>query len=242
MALLSPSTPPGGISGFLFDIDAEQSVDFESDVSDHLLEDNTPVQDHIATKAETVTLRGLVAEVVQYRKEGRALPTPEPKLPITPGTKIDVAAGEERIRAAAAAQSNFFVQKASALAANSLYGYYLARSPQKAGQTRQALVAGYFYQLWRGRVLCTVDTPFGLFTNMAIQSVKMAQGSKTLWASDFTVVLKRLRQAPALKRREGLLAGAAVYSRAPIANNGSLAQKLATSAEFEGLLAKAPKS
>ena len=46
----------GSINGFLFDIVGKIQHDLDSDSTDHYVEDNTAVQDHIALKPEKITL------------------------------------------------------------------------------------------------------------------------------------------------------------------------------------------
>lgn len=51
-----------GIAGFKFHIPQTEQVRFESEITDHYIDINTPVQDHIALKPVTITLTGLVGE------------------------------------------------------------------------------------------------------------------------------------------------------------------------------------
>src|SRR6185312_16330550 len=53
------SQPPA----LLFHYEGEQSVSIESDVTDHYVEDNTAVQDHIALRPETITVHGFIGEL-----------------------------------------------------------------------------------------------------------------------------------------------------------------------------------
>lgn len=240
LALLSPATPPDGIAGFLFDIDLDQSAALQSEITDHFVEDNTAVQDHIALRPETVTLSGFVAEIVSYRKTAKSTPTVQPTLPLPPGVEAVVDPGEEQVRAAAAAQSEQFTQRATAAASNSLYGYYEGRLPQQPNQSRQSMVFGYFYQLWKGRMLFSVDTPFGLMQDMAIESVNARQGAESKWASEFSITLKRIRKADTISKSKGLLAGRSTFQRAAVANNGSLGMTLAAESMFNSLLTQTP--
>ena len=81
-AIVRPDNPPAGIAGFLFDIELDQKVELQSDITDSYVENNTAVQDHIALKPEMVTFRGSVAELVSTGQlPGPYVPPPNP-LPV----------------------------------------------------------------------------------------------------------------------------------------------------------------
>ncbi|MDE3073916.1 MAG: hypothetical protein KGJ86_00680 [Chloroflexota bacterium] len=188
-AIVRPDNPPPGIAGFVFAISNDETVELESDITDHFTEDNNPVQDHIALKPETVTVTGEVAEVVKSPPGAvgtNSVPNPLPDLPglrpeLSPGAQSAFDLGEE----------DDTVQ--SAEAAGSLYDFYQERLPQQPDQTKQGVAFGYFYQLWKGRMLCTVETPWGFFTNMAVQSVSSHQGPSTRNTTDFSIVFRKIR-------------------------------------------------
>src|SRR5574343_355335 len=50
-------------TGFLFDFEGENTVNIGSEISDHFLENNSTVQQHIANRPITVTVRGFVGEL-----------------------------------------------------------------------------------------------------------------------------------------------------------------------------------
>ena len=54
----------GQIDAFAFDYQTTNQVRLENEITDHYLEDNSAVQDHIAIKPNIVILRGYVAELV----------------------------------------------------------------------------------------------------------------------------------------------------------------------------------
>ena len=194
LALLSPANPPGGLSGFLFDIDLEQSMSLESTITEHYVEDAQETTDHIALRPESLVLSGLVAEVVQYKKEASAPAPALLSLKPAPGLSGDMSLGESQLRFSAASRSTLFTQAKTAEAGNSLFKFYGNRLPQQPNQSRQSMVANYFYQLWKGRMLCTVDTPFGLMTDMAIMNISGGQSGETRWSSEFSITLKKIRK------------------------------------------------
>jgi hypothetical protein len=68
-ALLKPKNPPPGIEGFLFDIPETETVKLQAQITQHFAEDNYALQDHIAFEPVTVTLTGLVGELVVSKSE-----------------------------------------------------------------------------------------------------------------------------------------------------------------------------
>src|SRR5260221_4663943 len=47
---------------FIFDYEGEQSLSLEADITDHFIEDNTSIQDHIALKPVRITTHGFIGE------------------------------------------------------------------------------------------------------------------------------------------------------------------------------------
>lgn len=117
--------------------------------------------------------------------------------------------------------------------ASSLYGYYLNRSPIQPGETSQGVAAGYLYQAWLGRKIFTVEMPWGILTNCAIQDLTFEQPEDTKGATTIVVTLKRIRQAQSLTINPGQLAGrmSMQATTGTPTNNGSSSQTPATPAQ-----------
>ncbi len=229
-ALVRPDNPPPGIAGFLFDVVDDDSSELESDITDYFIEDNSSIQDHIALRPETVTISGKIAELVQsvvqnkpISKIGNPLPLVGGLIPVlTPqAVQNETAAAENTAQSNAAITSN-----------ESLWGYYNSRSPQQPSQTKQSYIYGYFYQLWKGRQLFTVETPWGYFTNMAIQSISATQGAETRFVSNFTITFKKIRVARSITINPGSNAGRSVFQVASENPNGTIGQLTPTSLQL----------
>lgn len=222
LAIVRPNNPPPGIAGFLLDLPEDDTAELESDITDHYLEDNTAVQDQIALRPETVTLTGKVAELVKTVPIlSTVAVTPNP-LPLVDGLEPQFSPGAAQTQAQNA--STTAAANAAIADTQSLYGYYNAHVPQQPNQTKQSLVFGYIYQLWLGRQLFSVETPWGTMTNMAILSVSTKQDGVSRSVSDFSITFKKLRTARSLTVVPGLLAGRSVFQRAPVVNNGTIGQ------------------
>lgn len=257
LAVIRPDNPPPGIAGYLMDIVDEDSVELESDITDHFIEDNTAVQDQIALRPETITVRGTVAELVLYDPKFSPVqrPTIEKKGQYEQQliqTGVNILATRLPLIGALVPQltsfwakkqqtidTNFLVTQQQVADSNSLYGMYNAKYPQlPKDQTNQSRIFGYFYQLWKGRQYFSVETPWGFFNSMAIQSLSIRQGAATRYASEITVTFKKMRFAQTVDLLQGQAAGRSTFQRDPITQNSNVAAKTFTDAEQAAALAK----
>lgn len=77
---------------------------------------------------------------------------------------------------------------------NGLYGYYQGLNGSNP-PNRQVSIMGFIYQLWKGRVLFTVETPWGIFTSMAIELSDGVQPQETEGQTDHKITFKKVRIA-----------------------------------------------
>lgn len=233
LAIVRPDNPPPGIAGFIFDVVNDDTSELESDITDHYTEENSAVQDHIALRPEVVTVSGSVAEVVRAVPTIRRVATTPNPLPIIPSLTPLLAPSAEAAQVATVATAS--QEQASITSTQTLYGYYQSRLPQQPNQTKQQVAYGYIYQLWKGRQTFSVETPWGFFTNMAIQSVAARQGPESRFVSDFDITFKKIRTVKSVDIVPGLLAGRAAFQQAPVTQNGTIGQTTPTaqqSAQF----------
>lgn len=216
----TPSTakPPAAI---LFHYEGQQKVTLQSDITDHFIEDNTAVQDHIALKPERVSVKGYIGEL-------NNVPPPALTLLKTAAdrlTVINAYAPQVSLTAALVYQQAFFLYqtadnvKNSAVAAwNSLGGALSGAGEQSvvsatglvkgSTQNRQQVAFAQFYGYWRQRTLFTVQTPWAVFQNMAIEQIVATQDEETRVISDFEVQFKMIRVATTIKIGAGTLINA----------------------------------
>lgn len=222
LAIVRPNNPPPGIAGFVFDVVGEDQVELDSEIPDHYVESNTPVQDMIALRPEIVVTNGEIAELVKSIIATKPITLPQNPLPILNGLQPQLAPGatvtQQNQEALAAAED------ASVQNTYSLYGYYQSRVPQQPNQTRQSAIFGFLYQLWWGRQLCSVETPWGFFTNMAIESIRTRQPEESKSRSEFVLTFKKIRTVKSVTVTAGLLAGRAVFQQAVTTQNGTVGQ------------------
>lgn len=222
-AIIRPNNPPVGIAGFLFDIPLEDRVSLRSAITDSFVEDNTAIQDQIALSPEEISVRGLVAELVQTTEQLKKLLAVQNPLGATPGMEVRITEGQaQKMKQAAAAKAGATVAIAPA---DSLYSIYTSQAPGPPSQTKQSRAFGYFYQLWKGRQMFSVETPWGFFTSMAITSVDVIQPEESRGQSELAITFKKIRIAQEVTVNLGQLAGRAEFQQAPEVQNGNAGTK-----------------
>lgn len=215
-ALVRPNNPPPGIAGFLFDIQVEDAADIQSDITDHYVEDNVALQDQIALRPEMVTVRGLIGELVQASEQVDTITEQIDALPINEQLVPEYTLEQE---VEFDQEEQDATEATDALTDNvSLEGYFAARNPNSGNKQSQAFA--YFYGLWKGRQLFTVDTPWGFFTDMAILSLRASQDASTKYVSDFTITFKKIRFAKEVVVSSGQLAGRCAQQSSDQTKNG----------------------
>lgn len=185
-----------GVDGFIFDIYGDETVNLTSEITDHTIEDNSQIQDHITLKPKKITLRGYVGEVV-YRNTNLFTDTAQKlnkKLSILDVFAPTLASQAQQTITTIANKANMFVDTVKeAVNANAGAWYFIEGSP--LFQTKQEQAFQYFSKLWESKVLVSVQTPFEFFNNMAIESVVALQREDSQHISDFSITLKQIKKA-----------------------------------------------
>lgn len=175
---------------FLFHYEGENSITLTTDITDHFIEDNTAVQDQMALRPEVVTTQGFIGELNNVPPPALAT------LKAATSKLTSVAAYAPVISATAQAAYNeaFFLYQTANDAANTAVA---AVSSLKGGtsQNRQQVAFTTFYGYWAARYLFTVQTPWAVFPNMAIQSLRAMQDADSSVITDFEITFKRMRFA-----------------------------------------------
>lgn len=198
-------------AAFVFHYEGEQTVDLESDITDHYVEDNTAVQDQIALKPEIVNTDGFIGELND----------------VPPAFLAPVQAAAQKLTTVVAykpqltttaliaySEALFLYQTAanavnSALSTVSSIGNAITGNggqaviganglAQGSAQNRQQTAFQQFYVYWKNRTLFNVQTPWAVFQNMAILKLKAIQDAETNVISDFHVTFKMIRVASTL--------------------------------------------
>ena len=181
-----------GIGGFVFDYNGQEDVTWAADITDHYVENNTPVQDHIAIKPLKVVLRGFIAELVLQKPQGLigALDTIQNRLTAVP-------AYLGRYTPGAIQDAQKFITKATNTVnkidqaigrIKNIVGFFTA-----PGETKQTKAFNTLLALANTRQVMVVETPYKVIDNMAIENVTFIQDDNTRELTDISVTLKEMR-------------------------------------------------
>ena len=188
-----------GLGGFVFDIEGDINVNLQSEITDHYIETNVAVQDHIAIKPLEITLNNYVGELV-YNKEGNS---PNVLQEVT--TKLTTIANYLPQLSKAATQAKQFLTQdlntsfkefsrtnvtSAANTAADLWALSKNVNPAASNQQKAYL---FFKALLQQKILVSVQTPFEFATNMAVMSIQANQPEASKYISNFSITLKQIR-------------------------------------------------
>jgi hypothetical protein len=184
-----------GIAGFVFDIPKETRIDLKSESTDHFAEDNSAIQDHIALRPIIITTGGFIGEL-KYEQEDPKTPIQElsEKL-ITINSYIPVLTGAARslksaIQTANAEKLSLETLGAATNSAVDIFGAYQALNPP---DTEQAKAFNFFRAIRDARQLVAIDTPYGFFNNLVVDTITAIQPQESESITDFNITLKQFR-------------------------------------------------
>lgn len=194
---------------FLFHYEGEQTVTLESDITDHFVEDNTSIQDQIALKPEAINTHGFIGELNDVPPAALALlRSAANKL-----TVIGAYTPQLTTTALIAYSEAFFLYQVASTVADSAIAAWSSLTgtgdenqigssgieTTNGNQTKQQQAFQTFYGYWRNRTLFTVQTPWAIFSNMAIKSLRAIQEAETDVVTDFEIAFKMIRTVVSLE-------------------------------------------
>lgn len=181
---------------FLFDVPQSEEVVLTSQITDHYVEANYAIQDHMAHEPVRITLVGNIAELV-YKKSDieKFLDMVLDRLSllpwITPSNSLKVT---QTLADANRLQSALAVAATSAKNAyNSVFG------DGKPAKTLQQQAYGTLEGFWLNRQVLSVETPWNTFPSMLIESISFSQDETTKDMSTITLILKEFKTASTTK-------------------------------------------
>lgn len=204
---VSNGSPVQQPQSFLFDYEGENIASIQSDITDHYIEDNTALQDQIALRPEEITVHGFIGELNDVVPASlQALQTVANKL-----TTIAAYTPSLSVSALNAYNTAFqLYQIGQNLVTNSISSWASINgqggqsdesviSNQIIGfapnQNRQQVMFQQLYGYWAARVLFNIQTPWAIFQNMAIKSLRAIQDASTNVITDFEITFKTIRIA-----------------------------------------------
>jgi hypothetical protein len=197
----------------LFHYEGEQTVSVTSDITDHYVEDNTAIQDQIALKPVIITTHGFIGELNNVPPAALAilqaaaskLTTISAYTPVLSATALLAYDEAFLLYQTAANATNSAVSAWSSLTGSggeNVLGstgsgttFNPINGKVAGNQNLQQTYFQQFYGYWVNRYLFTVQTPWAIFQNMAIQSLRAIQSEETRMITDFEVSFKLIRFA-----------------------------------------------
>lgn len=204
----NPTQPPPAL---LFHYEGDQTGQLQSEITDHYIEDNTAIQDQIALRPPVITTHGFIGELNDVPPAALALiKSAADKLTVisayTPALSASALlayneafqlyqVGLNAVNSGVSAWNSINNTQGgeSVIGQNSVTGIFgLTIQPN---QTKQQQMFQQFFGYWNNRTLFTVQTPWAVFQNMAIEQVLAVQDATTTMITDFNVTFKQIRMA-----------------------------------------------
>jgi len=242
--LVGPQAPKP--PALLFHYEGEQTAALESDITDHYIEDNTAIQDQIALRPVMVTTHGFIGEL----NDVVPINSPILQAALQKLTVLTAYTPELTTAALIAYNQAFQAYQIGASAVNSAISAWssingtggenvigpggissntvnIFNGQVANNQTKQQVAFQQFYAYWQARWLFTVQTPWAVFQNMAIQRMRAIQSAETNVITDFEVSFKMIRTAASAVTTPAVMEGRAANQASGPVNQGtqSLAQE-----------------
>jgi len=201
--------------GFLFDIPESESLQLKAQITDHFVEDNSAMQDHIAISPITLTLTGKIGELVMRKSELQSyadsvLTTLSAASFLAPSLSSSAINKLTEYRKLYNAAERTLEQIQSI---QQLFG-------DKTAPNKQQDAYKQLSQMFKSRMLFKVDTPWAVLDNMAIESVSFEQDETTKDVSTITISLKQIQLAQTKTVTGKIGKGRQEQQKAPIADKG----------------------
>jgi hypothetical protein len=227
--LISTLFPPPSL---LFHYEGEQTVTLQSDITDHFIENNTAIQDQISLKPIVITTHGFIGELNNVPPPELALLLQASNTLTSIGAYVPGLSQTAQLayaQAFAAYQTAQSAVNAGISAWSSITGTGGTSVVGSGGlvstsqnQNKQQTYFQQFYGYWNTRTLFTVQTPWAIFQNMAIQNLRAIQDEATRMITDFEVSFKMINVArTALGNTQLQTQGRLQNQSFPLENNGT---------------------
>lgn len=225
-----------GIAGFKFHCPLSEQVNMESNITDHYVDTNSAVQDHIARRPVIITLNGYQGEYFYSVHPVETMVTKiAPVLTLIEvfKPKLDSISKQIKIRknerklininngdktdaeeyAQTAGKENFLSKQYNAV---DLFQLFQNIYKLKSAQTRAFF---YFEALWKSEILFTIETSWKRFDNMVIQKVIPLRDNNAD-VTDFSVTFKQINITTSKSESIENVAGRLKEQAAPVTKKG----------------------
>ncbi len=178
---------------FLFDFETENQINLQADITDHFTEENDTLNDQIALRPDKITTSGFVSELNNVVPDILKIP----KLAAEKLVSVPEYLPELSVTAQLVYNNAFQAyQAAASIAASAVSAYNNLRGEDSdPTQTKQQEAFLKFYGWFKERTLFTVQTPWVILENMAIESLRAMQDEDTNSITDFQITFKKINFA-----------------------------------------------
>lgn len=230
--------------GLYFDVIQEHSLSLQSQITDNWLENNAPVNDHIANSPLVISLRGLSGELV-YEPNNFVLDniysgaqsllknTNAERLAVIPALLPPVDNLTQLAKNT--------IQYAEASVKRYIKIFNRFKNPIQRAQ-RIRTIYSQLEDLRNNKTALIVRTPFAVFGDMYIQSLTLRQANE-LYITDLEISLKQLNftETQTTKIDPDALAKVTQYERAEIENHGKVQGELQTNSAMYDMFTRGQK-
>lgn len=192
-----------GIAGFKFHVPQSEQVKMESEITDHFMDNNSVLQDHIARKPVTITLNGLQGDYfysVNRIEDALALITPTLSLVKQFLPKLRNITMQLHLKKTSAKYT--YNQKTGQLEtkieankqnfnAVDMFKIFQEMYKLKSAQTRAFF---FFDAMWKSKALFSVETSWKRYDNMCIQNLIPIR-DKNADITEFNITFKQISRA-----------------------------------------------
>lgn len=185
-----------GLGGYTFDVEREFTSTLTANITDHFVEDNTTIQDHIALLPERITLNSQVGELVERDETSisGALQEAAQRLVAVAAYAPQLSEAEAQIRGVLDGEptAQELIENTTLDDVANVWELVKNLNP---GANRQQRAYLYFKALYESRTLLSVQTPYSFMQSMAIENITAVQPENTNGISSFSITLKQVRTA-----------------------------------------------
>lgn len=172
---------------YLFHFEGENTMELQSEITDHYNENNESLNDDIALKPIVYRTTGFIGEVNDV--------IPDELEPVAQSldklTDIEGFVPELTVRARRQYNNAFQLYQVQ----EQLKNVSNSKWDSVSDQNKQQKAFNKFYGYWKSKTLFNVQTPWGIVKNMAIESLRPVQNDDSEEMTSFELTFKEIRFA-----------------------------------------------
>lgn len=224
---------------FLFDYEGDQTITLRSQITSSWVEENYQVNDHIALESDIITTNGFIGEVNtvvptalieldQAADKLQNISSMEPSLSISAQKAYDTAFKIYQAVELAKRTSIPAWNSSSGVTSNGpteinqgVGAQELVDSIDLRTQSKQQIAFQKFYAYRKARTLFTVQTPWAIFKDCAIEELTSTQSATSAYVTQFAITFKPIMVAYTQLTSDAVgFQGRSYFHAAPASNSG----------------------